>query len=265
MDNFDFTKFYDHQLDYEAFRNDPEKRREYEIAVNWKVKNLCKLVAGSLNFSNVLEIGCALGILLNKAADSLSIKNRTGLDISSENIKMAKQLFPECTFIQGTVDNIETLVLKENQRGKFDLVILSDIVEHIPDDLNFMKKVSKISLYVLLNLPLEKCYRNRNRKYGVNDPSGHLRNYDRHDAARLAESAGFEVIKSFVANAHYNRELFQVYQINRIRRVSEKKFFRKVFWTLFYFIQDVIRIFTPRLYIKIFGSNYFALLRSVPG
>ena len=235
MDNFDFTKFYDHQLDYKAFRNDPEKRREYEIAVNWKVKNLCKLVAGSLSFSNVLEIGCALGILLNKAAGALLIKERTGLDISLENIKIARQLFPECTFIQGSVDNIESLESKEDHRRKFDLVILSDIVEHIPDDLDFMKKVSKISLYVLLNLPLEKCFRNRNRKYGVNDPSGHLRKYNRRDAEVLAESAGFEVIKSFVTNAHFNKEIFRVYQKNRIKRVSEKKFFRKVFWTLFYF------------------------------
>lgn len=265
MDNFDFTKFYDHQLDYAAFRNDPEKRHEYEVAVAWKVKNLCSLVTDSTRFSNILEIGCAMGILLNKAADSLSIKDRTGLDISTENIKMAKQLFPECAFIQGTVDDLESILSKEKPGKKFDLVILSDIVEHIPDDLDFMKKVSKISLYVLLNLPLEKCYRNRNRKYGVDDPSGHLRKYNRHDAARLAGSAGFEVITSLTVNAHFNKEHFHIYQKNRMERVRKKNFFRKAFWTLFYFIPDMIRVFTPWLYFKIFGSNYFALLKPVPG
>jgi SAM-dependent methyltransferase len=262
MDNFDFKEFYDHQPDYAAFRNDTDKRREYDIAVTWKVNNLCSLVPDSISFSNILEIGCAMGILLNKVSDSLSIKDRAGLDISAENIKLAKQLFPECTFIQGKVEDIELILLTEKQGKKFDLVILSDIVEHIPDDLDFMKKVSGISSYVMINLPLEKCYRNRNRNYGVDDPSGHLRNYNRHDAERLAESAGFKIIASFTANAHYNKEHFQIYWKNMRDRIRGKSFFKKVFWTIFYFLLDVIRIFAPLLYIKISGSNYFALLKS---
>lgn len=264
MDNFDFTKFYDNQQDYAAFRDDPGKRHEYDIAVNWKIKNLCSLITGSADFSNILEIGCAFGVLLNKVADALAIKDRTGLDISMENIKMAKRLFPECVFIQGTIDNMGSVFLKEKSGKKFDLVILSDLVEHIPDDLDFMKKVSKISSYVLLNLPLEKCYRNRNRKYGVDDPSGHLRNYNNHDAARLVESAGFEVKTYFTANAHYDEEHFRIYKTNRNLRIGKKEFFRKAFWTMFYLNLDLIRVFAPRIYIRIFGSNYFALLKSDP-
>ena len=255
MDNFDFTKFYDQQHDYESFRNDPEKRHEYDIAVNWKVKNLGSLTSGSIKFSNILEIGCALGILLNKMADSLSIKERTGVDISTENIKIAKQLFPECTFFQGTI---------ENTKKKFDLVILSDIVEHIPDDLDFMKKVSKISNYVLFNLPLEKSFMNKNRKYGVDDPSGHLRKYNKYDAAKLARSSGFKILSSFTVNSHYNKEHFELYRKNRNQRIGKKGLIKKVFWTLFYLKMDAIRFLMPWLYIKIYGSNYFALLKVSP-
>jgi SAM-dependent methyltransferase len=262
MDNFDFTKFYDHQPDYAAFRNDPEKRHEYDIAVNWKVKNLSSLVPDSIRFSNILEIGCAMGILLNKIADSLSIKERTGIDISIENIKTAQQFFNECTFIQGTIDDIESIMLKKKQGKKFDLVILSDIVEHIHDDLDFMKKVSNISSYILFNLPLEKCYMNRNRNYGVDDPSGHLRKYNKHDALKLVESADFEVIASCIANSHFDKDHFNIYRENRLNRIRKKKFLRKTFWSNYYYILDMIRVLAPWLYIKIFGSNYFALMKT---
>lgn len=263
MGNFDFTKFYDQQHDYESFRNDPEKRHEYDIAVNWKVKNLCSLTSDSLKFLNILEVGCALGILLNKIANSLSIEERTGLDISAENIKMAKRLFPECTFFQGTIENLKSTLLQGNHGKKFDLVILSDIVEHIPDDHGFMEEISKISSYVLLNLPLEKCFMTRNRKYGVEDPSGHLRKYNRADAVKLAGSTGYEVVRSYCSNSHFDKEHFNIYRQNRKQRLSKKKFMKMVFWSAFYFELDIIRIIAPWLYIKIFGSNYFALMKSV--
>ena len=265
MESFDYKNFYNKQPDYEAFRNDPLRRYEYEIAVNWKADNLCKLIPKSLNFSNILEIGCAFGILLNKVSEKLVINDVTGIDISDENIKKAGQLFPRTFFFQGTVDNIQLLLNAQN-RGKFkyDLVLLSDIVEHIPDDIVFLRTVAEYSNYVLLNLPLEKCLRNLKRKYGINDPSGHLRNYDSNDAKILLDSAGFEVISSNISNAHFNTEHFQIYKNNRTIRVRKKTFIKRIFWTLFYKGYDLLKVLFPQAYIKIFGSNYFALLKSKP-
>jgi hypothetical protein len=59
----DFASFYDEQHDYAEFRNDPEKRREYTIIVDWKVNNLVKLLPAGYKPRNVLEVGCAFGIL----------------------------------------------------------------------------------------------------------------------------------------------------------------------------------------------------------
>ena len=263
MEDFDFKSFYDQQSDYASFRNDPAKRHEYDVAVNWKVKNLCSLVPDSLKFSNVLEVGCALGILLNKVADSLNIKERFGVDISDENINLACKLFPACTFIQGTTENIKSDLLKDNPGKRFDLLVLSDIVEHIPEDYDFMKENSRISSYVLFNLPLEKCFMTRNRKYGVEDPSGHLRKYNLQDAVKLVEKSGFGVVASFCTNSHFDKEHFLIYRRNRIERLRKKSFLKRVFWSLFYFKLDIIKSVAPGIYIRIFGSNYFALLKPV--
>lgn len=264
MEDFDFKSFYDQQSDYASFRNDPAKRHEYDVAVNWKVKNLCSLVPDSLRFSNVLEVGCALGILLNKVAESLNITERAGVDISGENINLARQLFPTCTFVQGTTENIKSDLLKDNPDKKFDLLVLSDIVEHIPEDHDFMVENSKISTHVLFNLPLEKCFMTRNRKYGVDDPSGHLRKYNRQDAVRLVETSGYEVVASFCTNSHFDKEHFRIYRFNRKERLRKKGFLKRTFWSIFYFKLDIIRSVAPGIYTRIFGSNYFALLKSVP-
>lgn len=262
MENFDFSKFYDSQHDYAAFRNDPEKRKEYDVAVDWKVRNLCSLVPPTQSFANITEVGCAMGILLNKVAGRLNIKTRTGIDIASENVRMAGELFPECRFFRGTLEEYITQPEYKMQPGKNDLMILSDIVEHIPDDVQFMRNVSNVSNYVLFNLPLEKCYRNRNRNYGTSDPSGHLRNYNEKDASALVHAAGFKIVKSFTDNAHFDKEYFRVFRKKRNERIRSKPLLKRIFWFTYYFEEEIIKIIAPHLYITIYGSNYFALLKS---
>jgi hypothetical protein len=263
MDSFDFKKFYETQHDYEGFRNDPARREEYLVAVNWKVKNLCSLVPSSLSIESVVEVGCAMGILLNKVADSLQIGKRTGIDIASENIKLASGLFTGCNFYNGTLENF-IADQGNGQEGKItDLVILSDIVEHIPDDKEFMRNVAGMTNYVLFNLPLEKCFRNRNRKYGTEDPSGHLRNYDKDDADYLVVSSGFDIIKSFTVNAHTDNDHFRIFRAKRSERVRSKTLPKRVFWSVYYFFEDSVLKVSPGRYSAIYGSNYFALLKSV--
>ena len=258
----DFEKFYNEQPEYVAFRNDKVKQDEYKIAVDWKVRKLSQLVPGDFKANNILEVGCAFGVLLNILADLFQIKTRYGIDISGENIKVAKDLYPGCNFIQGTVEEFISIVPPEIENDRFDLVVLSDIVEHIPDDQGFLKSVSKISSYVLLNLPLEKSFKTRNRKYGEQDPSGHLRCYDKDIAVRLVERAGFEVEKSFTAIALYDKKFYEIYRKNRKQRIDSKPLPLRLFWSLFYFVEDRIKLSSEKLSEKISGTNYFALLRS---
>ena len=257
----DFKKFYDEQKDYSAFRNDHEKRNDYEIKVRWKTEQLVKLVPAHLVFNNILEIGCAIGILLNNIAEHFSIKNIFGLDISSENIKVARDLYPDGTFFQGTIDDLST-IFRNKAFTKFDLVILSDIIEHVPDDLRFLSTVKEISSYVLINLPLEKCYKNRNRKYGMEDPSGHLRCYDEKEALSLINKAGLNIINSFTANALNDKDIFKIYLKEREKRLRNKSLAKRLFWTLFYFSENRAVIMNNRLNEKINGTNLFCLVKS---
>lgn len=47
---------------------------------------------------------------------------------------------------------------------------------------------------VLVNLPLEDNWLNRNRQYGIGDESGHLRSYTLEDGLSLAARAGLNIV-----------------------------------------------------------------------
>jgi SAM-dependent methyltransferase len=259
----DYEKFYNEQPDYEAFRNDKEKQEEYKIAVDWKVRNLCHLVPKELAVKNILEIGCAFGVLLNNLSDRLQIQSRTGIDISGKNIEIAKNLYPGCNFFQGTIEDFIKIKPLGIGNHRFDIAVLSDIVEHIPDDLGFLELVRKISSHVILNLPLEKSFTTRNRNYGEEDPSGHLRCYDKIAADKLVMSAGFEVVTSFTSIAFFDKGSYKIYKKSRSRRVRSKPLPKRLYWSLYYFAEDRVKLISKKFYEKMYGTNYFALLRSI--
>ena len=258
----DFELFYDKQPDYVSFRNDTSRREDYSITVDWKVRKLIQLIPEGFKVENILEVGCAFGVLLNDIADRLHLKNRLGIDISGNNIEAAKKLYPECKFFHGTLEDFINVIPDDIQNRRYDLVVLSDVVEHIPDDLGFMKIVQNLTSYVLINLPLEKSFNTRNRQYGEQDPSGHLRCYDEEDARLLVTNAGFEVISSFTSVGFFDKSFYEMYTKNRGKRVRSKTLPQRLFWSVFYFVEDRLKLINEKFTGKIIGTNYFALLKS---
>lgn len=260
MDKTDFAKFYDNQPDYAAFRNDKGRREDYETMADWKARILVSLLPDRLVLRNVLEVGCAFGVLLNNIADRLDIRARTGIDISAENISLARELYPDCDFFTGTLEEFVKEKSEMLKSQKFALIVLSDIVEHVPDDLEFLKTAKGISEYVVINLPLERSFKNRNRKYGLDDPSGHLRSYDIKLAKALFKNSGFIIMRDFTSIATSDSEFFEVYKKNRKARIMSKPVLLRIFWSLFYAVEDKLKLINKRVTGKIYGTNYFALL-----
>jgi len=257
----DFEKFYNDQKDYLSFRTDEAKRKEYEIGVDWKIDMLTRALPEDIKFKSILEVGCAFGVVLDKFTKKIKIKDATGLDIATENIKFAKEMFPELAFYSGTIEN--TFLDKQGLPLKqFDLVLLSDIVEHVPDELGFMKNVSKLSRYVLLNLPLEKSFSNRNRNYGIHDRSGHLKAYDPRDARSLIDRAGFKIVKSIYVNSLESKELFKQYKDAQRARLAKKSMLKRVFWFVIYNSLETLYTISPRFLYKMNGLNLFCLLET---
>ena len=93
-------------------------------SLNYFNQNLLKFIPTKKNIK-ILEIGCGFGRYLKFLKD-LGYTNLTGIDISSEQIKAAKESYDlENVFV---ADAIEYL---DKNTGKFDVILVLDVVEHL--------------------------------------------------------------------------------------------------------------------------------------
>lgn len=90
----------------------------------------------------VLDVGCGIGIVALNIAKKLPKSPIIGIDINKQNIDMANKLLSQTNinnvnFIHGDINDQKDI--------NADYVILSNILEHIENRIEFLKKIQKIS------------------------------------------------------------------------------------------------------------------------
>jgi len=198
----DYQKLYENLDKYnnEITHGDDLKHEIFE----WKIPNLESVIPKGLKINSIAEVGCFSGDLVANITINNENIQRTGYDCNSKAIELAKSKYPKIDFV------IEDIT---NSFSHYDLVILSDIIEHIKDDEAFLNNLSKNTKALLINLPLEKCWANLFREYGINDSSGHMKAYSYEDAIDLFNKTRWKVInykiKWFCETEIYNQLNFK--------------------------------------------------------
>ncbi len=96
---------------------------------------------------SVIDIGCGNGLVACDVADQA--KKIVGIDMNDDNIKKALEICKK--------DNVEFIVgnvLTYNFDTKFDKIIFSNVLEHIEERVDFLKKLHTISDVILLRIPM---------------------------------------------------------------------------------------------------------------
>ncbi len=107
----------------------------------------------NLKIQSVLDVGCGEGFTLNKLKENKIGKIYEGIDYSKEAIDLGKKAYPDLHISQG---NIYNLKYKDNS---FDLVICSEVLEHLEDPQKALKELSRVSKkYILLSVPNEPWF-----------------------------------------------------------------------------------------------------------
>lgn len=182
----DFSALYDDHPDYVARRaNGSIEQAQVDIEVRlFKLPGLLSVLPTDVPApQRVIEIGCATGELIA----AFPAPQRVGLDISPANVAAARARFPEVEFHAGD--------FRGAGLAGFDAVVMSDVLEHVPDDVAFLRDAAALGRIVLVNLPLEDNWLNDRRAYGPDDVSGHLRRYSLADGLALFERAGLDVLR----------------------------------------------------------------------
>jgi len=94
----------------------------------------------------VLDVGCGNGFLTCDIARKA--KHVTGIDLNPKNIKFAKTHFYK--------DNINYVVgdaTKFEFGAKYDVVVLSNVLEHIDKRIEFLRRIRKLAGRFLIHVP----------------------------------------------------------------------------------------------------------------
>jgi SAM-dependent methyltransferase len=152
----------------------------------------------------VLDIGCGGGTLLYILGEELSLQKMTGVELNPVYADLAQS-------------RLDADIRNENYKSgifgeKFDLLINTKVLEHIPDPLPFLKEmwqdlVSGGLLFIevpdvsdMYNFPLD------DERFSI----PHIYFFSENTLSALLEKAGFNVIETRVVSASRNRSYLQI-------------------------------------------------------
>lgn len=201
---------------------------------------------------NIIDIGCGVGTLCfyvaNKEIEVL------GVDISSRAIKACKEssrILGLNKFAKFEIVNFP----EESVSGKFDLVIFTEVIEHLRDDKLALEKIfnmlNKGGIVIIttpsLNAPLYKLgYAN-----SFDEKVGHLRRYTIESLTKKCETCGFKVIETEKVEGILRNFLFLNPYVGKFVRFIK------------FFISDMVTFIDNSL-IPIFGESNIVVVVKKP-
>ena len=102
------------------------------------LRRIMKNMIRPLKFESVLDVGCGQGSLLQELQSEFPNIKPYGIDVSSAAIELARKRVPSGRFY---VFDITDSSLDE----RCDLVVCSEVLEHIPDDLLALHNLQKMT------------------------------------------------------------------------------------------------------------------------
>lgn len=139
-----------------------------------------------LPIRSILDFGCGYGKALQNCAERLAVEKAYGFDFSGQAIDYANANFAASGL---NYYRLQTLNIDENVKfirstissGKVDCILLIDLLEHIPDCERLILKLSELTDYFVIKLPIEENVIDNyllNKKYPSSKHyNGHLREF----------------------------------------------------------------------------------------
>jgi len=157
------------------------------VESDFRATSLNRLITSLTPPGRVLDIGCGSGAL---SAQLLAEgRDVTSQDLSERMVSMCKKLLEKRGLPQDQVRMGGVAEITE--RDHFDAVIALDVIEHIEDDVNAVRRMGEAMRpngTLILSVPALSFL------YGPKDVEvGHFRRYDRAKLLEVVNRAGFEV------------------------------------------------------------------------
>jgi len=146
------------------------------------VKNFFKRISelySSIEVESVFDGGCGEGFVLHTLNQVRPIKTCGAIDLDRIEVEDASRNLPFCDVKQGSLYDIPF------ENNQFDLVICSEVLEHLVEPEKGLKELHRICIkYAILSVPREPIWRIMNMarfKYWnhLGNTPGHLNHWSR--------------------------------------------------------------------------------------
>jgi 2-polyprenyl-3-methyl-5-hydroxy-6-metoxy-1,4-benzoquinol methylase len=161
----------------------------------WKAKQIIKMISrNNLKANSICEIGCGAGEILNLLSRCYTQGTQLyGYEISPQAFEICK-----CK----SKENLEFRFgnLLEEKNSVFDIAMAIDVMEHIEDVYDFLRKFKDKAKYKIFHIPLEMSVQMVLRStpiINVRKTVGHLHHFSKDTALAILEEAGYEIIDYF--------------------------------------------------------------------
>lgn len=195
----------------------------------------------------VIDVGCgAAPMSLYFASKGMNVK---GVDLSKRAIEanLKAKVYFGFENLEFACENF----MDYSDDAIYDVVMMTEVLEHIPDDKGSLEKINKLlkdNGYLLMsvpsiNAPLHKKYVKKYGKDPFDERVGHLRRYNAVQIFNLLHETGFELVEfklceGYLRNWLYNDNLGQFFM----------KFNR-------WFMKDIVTFVDDKFFTPIFGES----------
>lgn len=116
-----------------------------------------------LNPTSILDVGCGEGFTLERLRQEGIGERLEGVDYLDRAIELGQKEHPELTLKQGSIFDLKY------KNNSFDLVICSEVLEHIENPEKGLKELARVTKkYALLSVPNEPLFMGGNLLRGKN-------------------------------------------------------------------------------------------------
>ena len=174
-----------------------EKNRTWHAEDSaWKARQILRILGkNEIKPNTITEIGCGSGQILEELAREASLENCEfrGYDISPQAIDLCGKRQT------GNVAFSKRDILAEDNADHFDLLLVIDVFEHVPDYMGFVEKCRLKANYKVYHIPLDIHVSSVLRGSFVRGRYhlGHLHYFTADSAIATLRDTGHEIVDFF--------------------------------------------------------------------
>ena len=181
----------------------------------WKVAKIAQIIdRNHIKPSTIAEVGCGAGQILHELSKIYPSTEFYWFDVSSVVSNLWDNSNPRVHL---------TLADFNQQKEKYDVLLVIDVVEHIEDYIGFLRAIRDRADHFVFHIPIEMSAQQvlRDIQLHTRATYGHIHYFSKATAIATLDDAGYQVIDSFYTDtnvqyaAHHQNRRMQAMNILR--------------------------------------------------